>query len=198
MKTKLFIPVTLNPVWKNLLLTFYFLLFTFYFTYSQAPQGFNYQAVARDGDNAILANTTLDVKIGLLQGSETGTLVWEEIHSVTTSDLGLFTLKIGDTTATNSGGTAATFSDIDWTLGSYYMQVQVDDGGGYIDMGSTELLSVPYSLFAETGNEGPQGAQGLQGDTGLQGAQVIQVRREHKGHREQQVRQVHRVLQVQD
>ena len=97
--------------------------------FAQAPQGFNYQAVARDGDNAVMANAALDVKIGLLQGSETGTLVWEEIHSVTTNDLGLFTLTIGDTTVTNSGGTAATFADIDWTTGSYYMKVEVNNGG---------------------------------------------------------------------
>ena len=83
-----------------------------FYTVAQAPQGFNYQAVARDGDNAVLANTALDIKIGLFQGSETGTLVWEEIHSVTTNDLGLFTLTIGDTTADNSGGSATTFSDI--------------------------------------------------------------------------------------
>ncbi|MCH7658409.1 MAG: tail fiber domain-containing protein [Bacteroidetes bacterium] len=118
--------------------------------FSQAPQGFNYQAVARDGDNTILANTAIDIKIGLLQGSESGTLIWEEIHLVTTNDMGLFTLKIGDTEATNSGGTAAAFADIDWTLGSYYMKVQVKDGGGYVDMGTAELLSVPYAMFAKT------------------------------------------------
>ena len=155
-------------------LTFIFLLFTFYFSYSQAPQGFNYQAVARDGDNAVLANTTLDVKIGLIQGSETGTLIWEEIHSVTTNDLGLFTLIIGDTTATYNGGTAATFADINWALGSYYMKVQVNDGTGYIDMGSAELLSVPYALYAEEGNEGPAGPTGLQGEQGVAGTQGVQ------------------------
>ncbi len=50
------------------------------------------------------------------------------------------------------------------------MKVQVNDGGGYVNMGSAELLSVPYALFAETGNEGPQGAQGIQGPAGTQGA----------------------------
>ncbi|MCD6566247.1 MAG: collagen-like protein [Bacteroidales bacterium] len=168
----------MKPGWKSLLLTFivrpsfsvgvFFLLSTFYL-FSQAPQGFNYQAVARDGDNSVLKNTALDVKIGLLQDSETGTLVWEEIHSVTTTDLGLFTLTIGDITATNSGGTAATFADIDWTLGSYYMKVEVNDGGGFADMGSAELLSVPYALFAEEGNAGPEGPQGEQGSEGVQG-----------------------------
>ena len=171
MKTKLFVPTTLNQGWKNLFLTifvrrsfldrlsfskvgsvgvFYLLLTTYLF--SQAPQGFNYQAVARDGDNSVLINTNLEVKIGLLQGSETGTLVWEEIHTVTTNDLGLFTLTIGDTTVDKSGGTAATFADIDWATGSYYMQVHVDDGTGYVDLGATEIKSVPYALYAETGD----------------------------------------------
>ena len=67
MKTKFFTSIELTSKWKNLLLTFYFLLFTFYL-FSQAPQGFNYQAVARDSDNSVLANTNLEVKIGLLQG----------------------------------------------------------------------------------------------------------------------------------
>jgi hypothetical protein len=161
MKTKIFTSITLLSRWKNLLLTFlvrrsfsvgvFFLLFTFYL-FSQAPQGFNYQAVARDSDNSVLKNTVLDVKIGLLH------------------DLGLFTLKIGDTNATNSGGTAATFSDIDWTTGSYYMKVEVNDGSVYVDMGSAELLSVPYALFAEDGNDGPVGPQGEQGEAGAQGS----------------------------
>ena len=156
---------------SRFLLTFIFFLLSFILVYSQAPQGFNYQAVARDGDNAILANATLDVKIGLLQGSETGTLIWEEIHSLTTNDLGLFTLTIGDTTAISGSGSATSFSEIEWTTGSYFMKVQVDDGGGYADMGSAELLSVPYALFAEEGNEGPEGPQGLQGEQGVAGAQ---------------------------
>ena len=145
-----------------------------FYTVAQVPQGFNYQAVARDGDNAILANAALEVKIGLLQGSETGTLIWEETHSVTTNDLGLFTLMIGDTTATYSGGSAATFADINWTLGSYYVKVEVNDGSGYVDMGSAEILSVPYALYAEEGNEGPAGPTGLQGEQGEAGAQGSQ------------------------
>ena len=71
MKTKTFLTFLVR---RSFSVGVFFLLFTFYL-FSQAPQGFNYQAVARDGDNAILANAALDVKIGLLQGSETGLLV---------------------------------------------------------------------------------------------------------------------------
>jgi hypothetical protein len=83
MKTKIFLTFLVR---RSFSVGVFFLLFTFYL-FSQAPQGFNYQAVARDGDNNVLKNTGLDVKIGLHQGSETGTLVWEEIHSVTTNEV---------------------------------------------------------------------------------------------------------------
>ena len=80
-----------------ILLTAHFSLLTLF---SQAPQGFNYQAVARDTDGSLLASETIDVKIGIRSGNETGPLVWEETHTVTTNEFGLFTLKIGDITAT--------------------------------------------------------------------------------------------------
>ena len=78
---------------------------------AQAPQQFNYQAVARDASGDLLKNTTLTVQIGLLQNS---TVVWQEEHSKTTNDFGLFALKIGDPVASKTGGTAAFFNDIDW------------------------------------------------------------------------------------
>jgi len=156
------------------LLTAHFSLLTLF---SQAPQGFNYQAVARDTDGSLLASETIDVKIGIRSGNETGPLVWEETHSVTTNEFGLFTLKIGDVTATPGSGSAATFSDVDWSTGAHYLGVEIDLGSGFVTMGTSELLSVPFALFAEAGNEGPQGAQGPQGiqgpqgDTGPNGAQ---------------------------
>jgi len=137
--------------------------------FTQAPQGFNYQAVARDVSGNILTDAPLSVKIGILSGSATGTLVWEEVHLDTTSSLGLFTLNIGDLLATNTGGTAATFDAIVWGSASHFMKVEVDAGSGYADMGTTQLLSVPYALYAETGNEGPQGPTGPAGEQGPQG-----------------------------
>jgi len=149
------------------------ILFTLHYSLltlvAQAPQGFNYQAVARDTDGSLLASETIDVKIGIRSGNETGPLVWEETHSVTTNEFGLFTLKIGDVTATPGSGSAATFSDVDWSTGAHYLAVEIDPGSGFVPMGTSELLSVPFALFAEAGNEGPQGAQGPQGIQGPQG-----------------------------
>ncbi|UCG28304.1 MAG: hypothetical protein JSV24_02800, partial [Bacteroidales bacterium] len=135
------IKTTFCVLWAILLPTVYL--------YSQAPQGFNYQAVARDDSGEILAGTTLDVKIGLLAGTASGTLVWEEEHSVTTNEFGLFTLVIGDPSATRIAGTAAFFSDIEWGSDSHYLRVDIDTGSGFQEMGTAKLMSVPYSMFAE-------------------------------------------------
>ena len=110
--------------------------------YSQAPQGFNYQAIARDASGEVLSAAPLSIRIGILSGSETGTLVWEEIHLDTTNNLGLFTLMVGDPVATNSGGSAAIFNAITWGTATHFMKVEVNSGTGYEDMGTTQLLSV--------------------------------------------------------
>ena len=162
---------------KKILLFLFIVHCSLFTLFAQAPQGFNYQAVARDTDGSLLASENIDVKIGIRAGSETGTLVWEETHAVTTNEFGLFTLKIGDSGATPGSGSLGSFSEIVWGDGAYYLEVSVNIDASFIPMGTTELLSVPFALFAETGNEGPQGAQGPQGiqgpqgDTGPQGIQ---------------------------
>jgi len=162
---------------KRLLLLLITLHSSLIILFPQAPQGFNYQAVARDTDGSLLATQTIDVKIGIRAGSESGTLVWEETHTVTTNEFGLFTLKIGDPVAEQGSGSVATFNEIAWNTGVYYLEVSIKTDTDFIPMGTSELLSVPFALFAEEGNEGPQGPQGLQGvqgpegDTGPVGAQ---------------------------
>ena len=98
-----------------------------------------------------------------------------ETHSVTTNQFGLFTASIGTGVVV-----AGNFSTIDWSLNSKYLQVEIDLGAGFADMGTSQLLSVPYALFAAAGNQGPQGIQGIQGiqgppgNDGAQGIQGIQ------------------------
>jgi len=122
--------------------------------FSQAPQGFNYQAVARDDGGELLASQAIEVKIGIRAGSESGTLVWEETHTVTTNKFGLFTLKIGDPEAQQGSGSSATFSEIEWNTGAHYLEVSIKTDVDFIAIGTSELLSVPFALFAEEGNEG--------------------------------------------
>ena len=112
---------------------------------SQIPQGFNYQAVARDASGDILASTSLTVRISILQNSTSGPLVWEGYHMITTNSYGLFSIIIGQGT-----GGLTEFSEINWSSGNFFLKVEVDDGNGMINMGTSQILSVPLALHAST------------------------------------------------
>ncbi|MBK9213550.1 MAG: tail fiber domain-containing protein [Saprospiraceae bacterium] len=136
---------------------------------AQAPQKFSYQAVIRNGSNALIANTTVGVKISLLQSSPAGGVVYAERHTPTTNANGLATFEIG--AGTRISGTMA---GIDWGNGSYYIKTEVDPSGGttYSVTGTSQLLSVPYALYAASGTQGPEGPIG---PVGSQGPVVLPV-----------------------
>lgn len=118
---------------------------------AQAPQGFNYQATVRNSSGDLIVNTNVYFKFNVIQGSQTAIPIFTETHYVPTDDLGQVNLIIGQGTA-NTG----TFSALDWSLGSYYLGIELDTGNGYLAMGTTQLLSVPYALYAEnSGNSTP-------------------------------------------
>ncbi len=95
-----------------------------------------------------MKSADLTVRISILsEDATTGTLQWEETHSVTTNEFGVFTLKIG--IGEQTGGSASAFSDIQWGSASHFLKVGVNDGSGYVDMGTTQLLSVPYAMYSE-------------------------------------------------
>ena len=111
---------------------------------AQTPQGFNYQATVRNSAGNLIVNTNVYFKFNVIQGSETSVPIFTETHYVSTDDLGQVNLVIGQGTA-NLGS----FSALDWSLGSYYLGIELDTGNGYLAMGTTQLLSVPYALYAE-------------------------------------------------
>ena len=118
---------------------------------AQAPQGFNYQATVRNSSGDLIVNTNVYFKFNVIQGSQTAVPVFTETHYVPTDDLGQVNLVIGQGTA-NTG----VFSELDWSLGNYYLGIELDTGNGYVAMGTTQLLSVPYALYAEnSGNSTP-------------------------------------------
>ena len=118
---------------------------------AQAPQGFNYQATVRNSAGDLIVNTNVYFKFNVIQGSQTAVPIFTETHYVPTDDLGQVNLVIGQGTA-NTG----IFSELDWSLGSYYLGIELDTGSGYLAMGTTQLLSVPYALYAEnSGNNTP-------------------------------------------
>lgn len=139
--------------------------------FSQAPQRFSYQAVIRSSDGQVIANKSVKVRLSFLSGGVSGTNLYTEDHSVTTSSIGLINIEAG-------GGTlvSGNFASINWSEGNIWLKVDVDENltGSFTSMGAAKLLSVPYALFAASGNQGPQGPQGIQGIQGTPGAQGVQ------------------------
>jgi hypothetical protein len=115
------------------------------FLWAQAPQAFNYQGVARDLSGTAMATKNISVKASILDGSLTGTVVYSETHAVPTNQFGLFTLSIG--TGTVASGT---FANTNWASGNKYLKIEIDPNGGtsYTLAGTTQLLSVPYAMYA--------------------------------------------------
>ncbi len=114
--------------------------------------GFNYQAVARDQNGQILVMTSLIVEISVYNAL--GTLIYQEGHQVITNAFGLFDLVIGHGITT---GTAMynSFGDISWEDSYHSISVRIDLGNGLIDMGSSQLQSVPYAKIAEKTSQPP-------------------------------------------
>lgn len=136
---------------------------------AQSPSPtFRYQAVARNINGTLIANTAINIRISIRSGSETGNVDYQEIQSVTTNQFGTFAIEIG-----NGSPQKGTFAIINWGASQKYIQTEIDLGSGYVDMGITKLLSVPYATYALsglTGAMGPTGAQGIQGAQGITGA----------------------------
>ncbi len=126
-----------------------FVLFCSSILFSQVPQGFNYQAVARDGSGDILANTSLQAMMYVQSLSDGGTIFWKELHSsITTNDFGLFTLVVGTGTR-QAESTVATFDLIDWGVTPKFLKTEIYYSGSWKEMGTSQLLTVPYAMVAE-------------------------------------------------
>ena len=119
--------------------------------HAQAPQGIPYQAVARDVNGGLLASQNIALQFSIHDGNATGPVVYQETQNVTTNTLGLFSVNLGQGTAVS--GTLAT---VNWGSGDKFLQVEMDPAGGtsYTDMGTTQLMSVPYALYAGNSSNG--------------------------------------------
>lgn len=114
-----------------------------------AQDGISFQAVARDNAGVPMANQLIQVRFGIHEGSSSGPLAYQESHSLTTDNFGLFSLNIGTGTPL-----LGTFNAIPWEESSpYFLKVEVDPGGGFVDMGTTELKRVPLAYHAESADK---------------------------------------------
>jgi phosphotriesterase-related protein len=114
--------------------------------FCQVPEKMSYQAVVRNESGELIKNSSVGMQVSILQGSATGTPVYVETQTATTNDNGLVTIEIG-------GGTSVTgtFAGIDWSAGVYFLKTETDPTGGtnYTITGTSQLISVPYALYAK-------------------------------------------------
>ena len=120
---------------------------------AQELESFNYQAIVHNVAGEIVTNQAVSLKLSILLGSTYDTVVYSEKHSVTTNQLGLVSLAIG-----NGTDKTGNFTSIDWSGYKYFLKVGIDATGGtnYIDIGTTQILIVPYALSSKTSKKPSQ------------------------------------------
>ena len=146
------------------------LLFVCISASSQSQNNMSYQAVIRNSSNNLITNQAVGMRISILQGSAVGTEVYVETQNPISNINGLVTLEIG-----NGTPTLGTYNGINWANGPYFVKTETDPTGGnsYTVVGVSQLMSVPYALYAlNSGSSiaGPMGPQGPAGINGLDGA----------------------------
>lgn len=133
---------------------FFVLFLVFSISYSQVPQKMSHRGTAYNSSGAILTNTSIGLKISILNGSQTGTAVYSETHTVTTNLNGQYSIEIGGGTQVSTDS----FSSIDWSQTVKYLKIEIDVDGPlnngiiYSVSGTSQLMSVPYALYAEKNN----------------------------------------------
>ncbi|MGR3855235.1 MULTISPECIES: beta strand repeat-containing protein [Chryseobacterium] len=133
------------------ILSLFWILIGFFMGLSQAPEKMSYQAVMRNGSGQLLVNQAIAVKVSILQGSPAGAAVYSERLTGNTNANGLISLEIGTGTVLTG-----TFATINWPAGSYYLKTETDPAGGtsYTIVGTSQLLSVPYAMYAKSAGGG--------------------------------------------
>jgi len=135
---------------KKIILTMAIIICSVY-VMAQAPVKMTYQSVIRNEANQLVANQSINMQISILNGYITGAAVYTETHLLTTNSNGLVSLEIG-------GGNVVdgSLSTIDWSQGTYFIKTETDPTGGtnYTITGTSQLLSVPYALYAQKAGNG--------------------------------------------
>ncbi len=125
--------------------TFFFSVIITAICLAQVPQKMSYQAVIRDLSNSLITSHVIGMRISILQGSASGTVVYTETQTPTTNANGLISVEVG-----GGNPVTGTFAGIDWSAGLYFIKTETDPAGGtsYTIIGTSQLLSVPYALYS--------------------------------------------------
>ncbi|HAM97844.1 MAG TPA: hypothetical protein DCQ26_04475, partial [Marinilabiliales bacterium] len=114
---------------------------------AQPQSTLKYQAVVRNSQGLVVENQQVSLRISLLADTVTGAVDYSETHLTTTNTFGLVVINIG-------GGTpqVGQYQELDWAKHQYFVKVEIDIEGGdnFTEMGTSPLLSVPYALHAQT------------------------------------------------
>lgn len=113
------------------------------------PDSFNYQTVVRNNAGAPLTEQEVSFRMSVREGADNGSIVYQETHNVETNSNGLVNFRIGE------GDSSDSFSSVSWGEDTYYLQVEIDPDGGssFENLGTSELVSVPYAMHARTAQE---------------------------------------------
>ena len=129
---------------------------------AQSPDMMSYQSVIRNSSGFLVTNQSVGVKLSVLQGTASGTVIFSENHSLTSNNNGLISLEIG-------AGSVLTgsFPAIDWTNGPYFLKTEIDPTGGsaYTISSVNQFLSVPYAKYADNAGSSAGTAGGDLGGT---------------------------------
>ncbi len=126
----------------------FILLLIFSNSIAQAPHGIQYQAIIRNNFGDILNNSPVTVRFSIHEGTASGLNVYEETHSLTTNEFGLINATIGQGSVVSGN-----FSTINWLSDSYFLQMEMNDGSGFTNLGVTQFVSVPYALASNKSRE---------------------------------------------
>jgi hypothetical protein len=133
---------------KRLLLLLSVFLFAINGLQAQVPQGIPYQAAARGANGQPLVNANVMVRFSIIDSVATGTTVYQETHTTSTNTVGLFSVNVG-----LGMPFTGTFAGINWGKNFKFMKVELDPSGtgsNYTDLGTQQMMSVPYSLYSAT------------------------------------------------
>ena len=128
------------------------LLFAFSLTlttgFAQTPEKMSYQAVIRNASNILITEQPIGMRVSILYGSASGKEVFKEIYNPNpiTNINGLVTVEVGTGIAIRG-----TFASIEWSTGPYFIKIETDPAGGtnYTIAGTSQLMSVPYAMYAK-------------------------------------------------
>jgi hypothetical protein len=132
-----------------LLLALSFLNFETSSAQSNQDFGINFQAIARNNDGSVLSNKKITVRLSIVEGSVSGVISYQEIKSVNTNVVGLFTIVLG-ANELNRIVVIGSFDKLDWTLGNKYLQIEVDPNNSIVFtlLGIQKINYVPYAIHA--------------------------------------------------